>query len=187
MADFVRSSRPVTLRARRDTIVLVAAAAAITGALASGIHAHQTGTGIPSLGWTGELSDVQPESVPASKPAITSASLVVAPAELALPKVAATAAHPRSKICDGASCPTKAAGSLAGPRRPSSAASGVASRPSMSAEAVEFVPRPPADVGAKHPSLMARLNPLRHLPDVSTVRRPLTAANETIFGWFKGF
>jgi hypothetical protein len=204
MIHQVASSGTIVVRARRDTLALVAIAVALTIALSSAIHsrsANKLALG-PDDGWTGKLADVaQPAP---SAPPFTSASLVVSTADLALPHVAVRPLM-RLPACPGRAC-LKAASppivhrTAAAPLPPARQASAtempVAPAPAKIRDAslVPPAPIPPAPISAPtaaahptSPTVMSRLNFLNHLPSVSALRHPVSMASDTVTGWFKRF
>lgn len=162
------------MRASRETIVLIAVAGAMTFVLA-----RHAGTVAPSAAesrtaqapsaapaeprkvWTGELAQVTPATVATPVEPMSSASLVVPKSALALP------ATPRKAA-------TKVAVTPAPPVRVQ-----VASNTLVVASRATEAPR--------DSSLLHALNPMNHLPDLSTIRRPFASAGETISGWMRHF
>ena len=162
------------MKANRETIVLVAAACAMTFVLA-----HHAGTqqapvaeaqtaqvasaapASPHQVWTGDLAQVAPATVATPVEPMSSASLVVPKSALALPGM-----------------PKKAATKVIVPPVPP-ARTQVASNTLPTTNRASDAPR---DDGLLH-----TLNPMNHLPDLSTVRRPFAYAGETISGWMRQF
>lgn len=178
MAYPAPSTKTFVLKARRETVTLVAAATAATFALSYAIHSHRPASRSdtpPIQAWTGELADVKAtEFVPADTAPITSASLVVPKSQFALPD-SRVRALVRLHGCDGSLCTSRTAAAPSPPRRP--AVSGI----EVTAQTIRPVSR------REKPSLIARLNPLNHLPDASTLKRPFAVAGDTVTGWFKRF
>lgn len=160
-------TRTIVLKMRRDTVVLLVAVTATTVALSSAIHSRPARqTAVSQQHWTGQLADVAPAEAPrADVEHLTSASLVVPTSELALPQVPVRALV-RLRGCDGQICAPRVPTPV---RRPETASAHRA--------------------GPRHapPSLMSRLNPLNHLPDVTRISRPFAVAGDTVSGWFRRF
>lgn len=166
--------RPIVLKASRDTLVLLAGATALT--LAIGYSVHSRPTPDPAVTtveqtaageWAGQLAGLPPAAKPNPSEPLSSAALTVPKAAMALPAppraappAAATAVKPR--LCDGTACP-----------------------PAKLAAAPAAAVRRPAPAPVREASLMERLNPLNHLPDM--VKRPFASAGDTIAGWAKRF
>lgn len=176
--------RPVIIRARRDTVALVALATMSTFALAHVIHSHRIAMPNESpQGWTGHLAGlVAPDTSPRVSEPLTSASLVVP--ELALPQ-APVRALVKLRGCAGASClsrpSTKIADAPLPPRKLLVEKASTDIPRKVAALEPRTIPRP--DKG----SLMSRLNPLGKLPDASTIKRPFAFASDAVSGWFKRF
>ena len=177
MSSVVPPRRPFVLKASRDTLVLLAAATGL--ALAIGYSAHNRP--MPDIAkqateqavageWTGQLAALAPTDATATAPSepLSSDALTVPKAAMALP-TPPRPATPKPRPCDGASCPT----------------------PARTAGAVTATPTPNRRAPAPHlqpvreASLMERINPLNHLPDV--VKRPFASAGDTIAGWVRRF
>lgn len=178
MAYPAPSTKTFVLRARRETVTLVATVTAATFALSFAIHSHRPANrpdAPPLQAWTGELADIKAtEFVPSDAAPITSASLVVPKSQFALPD-SRVRALVRLHGCDGSLCTSRTAATPPPPRRP------VVSGIEITAQAFRPVTH------REKPSLIARLNPLNHLPDASTLKRPFVVAGDTVTGWFKRF
>ncbi len=176
--------RSIILKANRDTLVLIAAAGAMTLAIANSVHTRpapatlqgQTGgttTEQAAAGeWAGQLADLTPNQVASTAPAepLSTAALTLDKAAMALPASPrpAPALPSKPRICDGAPCP---------PPVKAAAAGTAAAAPPRHPPAVT----PPA----REASLVEKLNPLNHLPEM--VKRPFASAGDTIAGWVKRF
>ena len=177
MVYFAKASRTVVIRASRETIGLVAAASAMTFALAYAVHSKQQpqGFGAPApvaqqqQDWTGHLADLTPTSTEAA-PAepMSSAALVVPKSQLALPSMSVRPLA-RPRVCGDGPCPAKP-GAAAARRMADADAPGKGSH-----------------AGESKNTLLSRLNPLNHLPDVSVIARPFAYAGNTLSGWIKRF
>ena len=165
-------TRTIVLKARRDTVVLVVAATAATFALASAIHSRpdaRDNVALPQQQWAGELAGLASVEVdPVHAEPITSASLVVPTSDFALPPMPVRALV-KLRGCDGGLCAPRT-NAPTPVRRPIAAA-------------FRRVPAP----HHVRPTLISRLNPLNHLPDMSTLGRPFAVASDTVSGWFKRF
>ncbi len=185
MASFAGASKTIVIRTSRETLGLVVAATAVTFALATAVHSkHEADISAPAPlqqvelaapeaspqeDWAGHLADVTPAAAPAPAEPMTSASLTVPKAQLALPMVPKTL--PKQRPCvEPQSCALKALAAAS-----SSQAAG--HRQAMAAER--------AQAAREHHSLIGMLNPLNHLPDMATVSRPFTYAGGAVTGWFK--
>ena len=175
----------VLLKAKRETLVLLASVAAMTFAVSYVVHkrpiAEQASVPVQHQVWAGQLSDVSTDTavVKQAEP-MTSASLVVPTSAVALPApqtppraIPAPTVKP-AKPCEGAACTIKAGG------------------PSKQVATLAPVngPTPNQTLGAttkanrkESLSLLTKLNPMNHLPDA--VRHPVDYANDTFSGWMK--
>jgi hypothetical protein len=177
MAMFANVSRTVVIKAKRETVLLLVAASSLTFALAYAIHSKPEADlhpveqvqqkPAPQI-WAGQLASLAPDHVPspAAEP-MSSASLVVPKSQLSLPVVAVVRPPARVRACDDASCAAK----TPLPVRPV--------RAQAAATQSAAVARTPGKQG-----LMATLNPLNHLPDATTLKRPFSYASDTVSGWF---
>ncbi len=154
------------MKANRETIVLIAVACAMTFALSRHAGTPEVAAEkpaaavVPDQVWTGRLAEVAPAaSVPPREP-MSSASLVVPKSALALP------ATPRKT-------PVKVAVPVP-PTRTQMAGN-------TQAASVE------PDRSSHEDGLLHSINPMNHLPDMSSVGRPLAYAGETVAGWFRHF
>ncbi len=166
--------RPVVLKASRDTLVLLAGATALTLAIGYSVHSRPaTDTAFATAeltaagGWAGQLAELSPAAKPNLGEPLSSAALTVPKAAMTLPvppRIASstTAAAVKPRLCDGPACP---------PAKPAAAPGAAVRRPATPA--------------LREASLMERLNPLNHLPDM--VKRPFASAGDTIVGWAKRF
>lgn len=174
MSEPASAPRHVVIRTSRETLALVAAAAAMTFALSFAIHARHERTAAlaapapvaqeaqaPQQDWAGHLAELPPA---AATPAehLSSAALVVPKSALTLPQ---PPARPKvARQCADAAC-------LAG-----KASAGAPKRQFAAAE-------PKADESSN--GFLHQLNPLNHLPDMSAVGRPFSTAGGAVAGWFK--
>ncbi len=163
MASFTRASKTFIIKANRDTIGLVAAACAVTFALAYAVHSRPlpaTPVHQQQQGWTGDLADLGTRDAASPEP-LRSADLVVPQAQLALPAMPAKpiARKGCDEPCLKAPLP---------PRRETVRAG-----------------TPIREAAHKDAPLLSRLNPLNHVPDVVT--RPFTYAGDMVSGWIKRF
>ena len=172
--------RTVVIKASRDTLLLVACAVSATLALSYAVHTRPAAITVaevatPQQVWVGALSDVTTQTKPVQPTeTLTSASLVVPPAALSLPKEPSRTMPQKPRACDLAPCSTKATASLPLPpvrQKP-------ASIESVSVQTTP-APTPAKDDG----SLAGRLNPFNHLPDA--VRHPFDYAGSAVSGWIK--
>ena len=181
MAYSANAPRRVVIRANRETLALVFGACTATFAIAYGLHGKPAETQVPAAvasanpqqDWTGHLADVPPNATttaPASEP-LSSDSLTVPKAQLALPGMPA---KPKARPCDGGPTPCPAA-KVAAPVPP------------VRKQVAATTPSPAQARAEKEHGLMATLNPLNHLPDMATVKRPFAYAGDTVSGWFKRF
>ena len=175
MANIVGTPKKVVIRTSRETLGLVVAATAMTFALSYAVHSKHDApapvaapatqeAALPRQDWAGHLAEVSPAVAPAPSEPMTSASLTVPKAQLALPAVPKLVAKPRP--CPESPCAVKAAPSAAAGKRQVAAAG----------EQPRHEPKK---------SLIGMLNPLNHLPDMSAVGRPFTYAGGAVTGWFK--
>jgi hypothetical protein len=199
MADAAYPGRLFVVRARRDTLVLVATATLVTFALASAIHSRPpVASALPSAAapasvvpvhqsWAGDLDDraVDAAAPAAARAPLTSASLVVPASDLALPKVSV---RPLVRLngCAGAPCPPLR--NQATLRRPGRAMV-VARAPfdERSFRSDPFLEGRAAPPRRQRHDLIARLNPFNHLPDVRHFARPFTYAGDAVGSWFRSF
>lgn len=161
-------ARSFVLRIRFETLALVAGAVAMSLALSHAVHQRADRSKVAGLpgqpAWTGRIADLPPDGAGAADKAITSASLVVPPATLALP-ANPSRQPPKAKPCESAGCPSKV----------------VAVPP---AQRNRTVPVQAAVARSRDADgLMSKLNPLNHLPDA--VRHPFDVAGNTISGWLR--
>ena len=176
MSSELPPRRPIVLKASRDTLVLLAAAGAMTLAIAYSVHNHPAAEG-PNMAqvtggeWAGQLAELSPNAVAAPAPSepLSSDALTLPKAAMALPTPPKAVTSTKSRTCDGVSCPATsktiaANAAVAPPRRIAAAA-------------------PPAPL--REASLVEKLNPLNHLP--AAVTRPFASASDTIVGWVKRF
>ena len=189
MAGFASASKTIVIRTSRDTLGLVIAATAVTFAMAYAVHskhdalasaqapAQQIAHGAQELAqdaspqevWAGHLTEVTPAAAPTPAEPMTSASLTVPKAQLALPTV--PKALPKLRPCvEPQPCALKA---LAASSSPALAHHQVATAADR------------AQAAREHHNLIGMLNPLNHLPDMTTVGRPFTYAGGAVAGWFK--
>ena len=191
MSSVLPPRRSIVLKANRDTLVLIAAASAMTLAIAYSVHTRpapatlqrQTGgttTEQAAAGeWAGQLADLSPSQVASTTPAerLSTAALTVDKAAMALPAAPRPAAVllAKPRICDGAPCPPPAKAAVAGTAAPALGAAAATPPRHPSAGA------PPA----REASLVEKLNPLNHLPEM--VKRPFASAGDTIAGWIRRF
>ena len=184
MASFTGASKPIVIRTSRETLGLVVAASAVACALAGAVHSkHDTQTAAaapvqqvasvaqdasPQEVWAGHLAELTPAAAPTPAEPMTSASLTVPKAQLALPlpMVPKSPAKPRPCV-EPQPCALKAL--AASPQA-------AARRQAIAAEKAQ---------AREHRSLIGMLNPLNHLPDMATVSRPFTYAGGAVSGWFK--
>ena len=171
-------SRTVVLKAKRETVLLVCAATSLTFALAYAIHSKPEADPHPATEqvlqkpvgqvWAGQLASLAPDGVaPSAAEPMSSASLVVPKSQLSLPSVVVVRSPVRPRTCEETPCATKAPL----PVRP------------LRNQAAAAQPTDPVRQ-ANRPGLMATLNPLNHLPDATTLRRPFSYASDTVSGWF---
>ena len=185
MASFASASKTIVIRTSRDTLGLVVAATAMTFAMAYAVHSkHEAEAAAqapaqpitlvaqdasPQEVWAGHLAELTPAAAPTPSEPMTSASLTVPKAQLALPMVPKTLPKPRPCI-EPQPCALK---TLA-----------AASSPALTHHQVA-TPAEKAPAARANHSLVGMLNPLNHLPDMSTVGRPFTYAGGAVAGWFK--
>lgn len=165
------------IKARRETIGLVAAASAMTFALAYAVHSKQAQ--VPSAptarlqqqDWMGHLAEVAPRTETAPPEPMSSAALVVPKSQLALPSTP-TRPPAKPRPCEDRPCAAKANAQATAARRQiaaaESASTGKSERDRESGK-----------------SLLGTLNPLNHLPDMSMIGRPFAYAGNTVSGWFR--
>ena len=177
MTDPDNARRTVVIKASRDTLLLIACAVSATLAISYAVHTRPASVSVaevapPQQEWAGTLADVTTQSK-SVQPAetMTSASLVVPPAALSLPKEPSRAAPQKPRACDPAPCVVKPGAQL--PLPP------VRQKPAAVETAAVQTPVPAKDEA----SLVGRLNPLNHLPDA--VRHPFDYAGNTVSGWMK--
>lgn len=170
MVNPASGPRRIVLRANRETLVLVAAACGATFTLSYAIHIRPSETAAvesvaPQREWAGHLAEILPDqSQRTSTEPMTSASLVVPKSALAWPTVQARS---RFRTCEGgATCNGKVTAPV--PH----------ARPSRVEVATE-------DTSER--SLVGRLNPLNHLPNMSALSRPFAYAGNAISGWIDRF
>ena len=174
MSSVVPPRRTIVLKADRDTLMLLAAASGLALAIGYSVHSHPApqdqGQAIEQAAgeWAGRLAELPPPAAinPAVEP-LSSDALTVPKAAMALPVAPRPAASAKLRICDGALCP---------------AAAKVATN---AAPAPIRRPAAPRAHPLREASLMDRLNPLNHLPEVVT--RPFASAGDTITSWVKRF
>ena len=170
--------RPFVLKTSRDTLMLLAAAGAMTLALAYSVHNRpapdasqgQTTDQAAAGEWAGQLAELTPNQAIASAPAetLSSAALTIPSAAMALP-VAPKSAVAKPRPCEGTACPTVAK---------------LATVPVPARRAVASA-APASSKPVREASLLTRLNPLNRLPDM--VKRPFASAGDTIAGWVSRF
>ena len=163
---------------RRETIALAALATVATLAL---VHERQPrGAAGTAAGWFGQLPAEASTGLPAVAP-LTSSSLVVSSAELALPAIPAAPARVRD-ACDSAdnSCVIRPLAVAAPVKRVGVPAE--APRAPTSKRAVGM-PKPEPVVQAS--SKERPFNLLDHLPDASTLGHPFSAAGSLVSGWVR--
>ena len=185
MASIASVSKTIVIRTSRETLWLVAAATAVTFAMAYAVHSkHDAQVAAPAAApaaliaqdatpqedWAGHLAEVTPAGTPTPAEPMTSASLTVPKAQLALPMsmVPRVAARPRPCF-EPQPCALKTLSASSTQAPPHRQAAGEEKAPAT---------RP-------HRSLVGMLNPLNHLPDMSTVSRPFTYAGGAVSNWFK--
>ena len=170
--------RPVVFKANRDTLVLLAAATAMTLALGYSVHNHppvesrDRAAEPPAVGeWAGELADLSPSQTTVAAPAepLSSDALTLPKAAMALPVAPRPPAPAKPRSCDGVPCPSPAKVAAVSSTTPPARQPAPAVHPAQVREA----------------TLVERLNPLNHLPEVVT--RPFAVAGDTIVGWVKRF
>ena len=185
MAYSANASRRVVIRANRETIALVLGACALTFVIAYELRGRATepssttivAAAPPQQDWTGNLADVPQNATttaPAAEP-LSSDSLTVPKSQLALPP---TPAKAKVRPCDLGPVPCAtgtATAKIAAPVPP--VRKQAATAPTMVAQA-----KAENDHG-----LMSTLNPLNHMPEMSTIKRPFIYAGDTVSGWFKRF
>ena len=181
MAYSANAPRRVVIRANRETLALVCGACALTFVIAYGLHGRPVeapATQVvaappPQQDWTGHLADVPANATVTTGPAepLSSDSLTVPKAQLALP---AMPSKPKVRPCDTGPlpCPVAKAVAPVPPARKVATAT-----PTMASQAK----------AEKEHGLLNTLNPLNHLPDMSTIKRPFAYAGDTVSGWFKRF
>ncbi len=189
MASFASASKTIVIRTSRDTLGLVVAATAMTFAMAYAVHskhdaqisaqaaaqapAQQSALvaqdASPQEVWAGHLAELTPAAAPTPAEPMTSASLTVPKAQLALPMVPKTLPKPRPCL-EPQPCAVK---TLA-------AASSLVLTHHQIASAADR-----AQAARANHSLVGMLNPLNHVPDMSAVGRPFTYAGGAVAGWFK--
>lgn len=164
--------QPAPRRVKGYALALSGAAMAVVLALVYAEPVPKRGAQIGGLPvqeiWTGSLDGAATDGEPSTGP-LTSASLVVPKSQLALPAKTKTFT-PRAvtaKPCVSPAC------------QPTTTVARVATPPASYAM-VEPVPQTEPASG-----LMARLNPLNHVP--VSVRSTLAGAEDTMTGWFKRF
>lgn len=182
MASFAGGSKSIVIRTSRETLGLVAAATAMTFAMSYAVHskhdaqvAAQASSQValvaedatPQEDWAGHLAEVTPAAAPTPAEPMTSASLTVPKAQLALPSAMGPKVTPKPRPCvEPQPCALKALAATSTPVRRQAAAAA-------------------AEKQHPHRSLVGMLNPLNHLPDMSMVSRPFTYAGGAVSSWFK--
>ena len=113
MSSVLPPRRPIVLKASRDTLLLLAAAGAMTLAIAYSVHNHPLSDGpgteqVADGEWTGQLADLSPNQAATPAPAepLTSDALTVPKAAMALP--AAPKATPPAKPAPAKARPVRA-------------------------------------------------------------------------------
>ena len=102
--------RPIVLKASRDTLVLLAAASAVTLAIGSSVRSHSAAPQDPHAQqvvageWAGQLAELSPDQTTAPTPVepLTSDALTVPKAAMALPLAPRPALPAKPRACDGA-------------------------------------------------------------------------------------
>ena len=192
MSSVLPPRRTIVLKASRDTLVLTVAAGAMTLAIAYSVHTRPApatlqgqngGTAEQAAAgeWAGQLADLSSNQGTLTTPTerMSTATLTVDKAAMALPAaprpVPALSTKPRT--CDGSPClpSTKAA---------TTGSTTIAVAPALGV-ATTSLRRAPAVAAARQASLVEKLNPLNHLPEM--VKRPFASAGDTIAGWVKLF
>lgn len=181
------SRRIVVLRASRDTLVLVASTLCVTFALAYAVRQHPgpVATQPEQQVWAGQLAEVAPETVAPARPeTLTSASLTVPKAALALPPLP-TAAPPAAKTpaCATQPCPVKTAAPMPPARQKLAMVDGETAK-AVPATTSERKAAKETKAGDRRFGL-SDINPLPHLPD--SVRKPFSYAGAKISGWMDWF
>ena len=161
------------LKARRETLALIASAVALTFVLSYAVHNRPAvitaAAPAPQQVWTGQLTDVAPtQTTELPSEPITSASLVV-PA-LATPPLPAhpVPPTPKQRPCDDVA--------------PCSAATRVGAVPPVRLVSTQVARAIPIKIERKD-NLLGKLNPLDHIPDA--MRHPLDYAGDTFSSWMK--
>ncbi len=174
--------RVVTIKANRETLLLVASAVAMAFALSYAVRqrpAVPTLAAAPQHVWVGQLPEIAPVNTVA-QPAepITSASLVVSPAALTSPTPPSSrpAIAPKPRSCDTTPCP-QASKPPSLPQLPAPTAKQSGTQVSDSR------PVPSRTGHDDKPSLMGKLNPLNHIPDA--MRQSIDYAGDTLSSWMK--
>jgi hypothetical protein len=175
--------RVLGLAARRETIAVGVATAAVIVAVAYG----SATTGKPSVdqGWVGHLAATAPVDAPQPAP-FSSSSLVVPKSALTLPPEAAKPVPKVKASCDSADrlCvlrPTVAAVAVPPHRQVA-----MVETPGLLLPPADIPP--PSRVTAKTVSADRKgfsLNPLNHMPDMAAIGRPFSAAGTVVTGWIK--
>ena len=183
MSNLASASRTVVIRASRDTLSLVAAASAMTFALAYAIHtkhdrlipaplpALETRAPEPQQDWAGHLAELAPATAAAPSEPMSSAALVVPKAQLALPPLPKASTKSMRPCPPDASCVPIAKAPTSSPAAPPRRLVAAADKANA------------ADKPGK--TLVGMLNPLNHLPDMTAVGRPFASAGGAVAGWFK--
>ncbi len=163
---------------RRELIALATVVSAAAFVL---IWHHHTGTTKTAAGsgWVGQLpadtaSEIQ------GMPVLTSSSLVVAPADLALPAIATEPAKLRN-ACDSAdqACIIRPVTVVAPIKR-------IAPPDLSRATTLKRVEQPHrVDVASTQAEKSRSFDLLDHLPTAATLGRPFTAAGSLVSGWIK--
>ncbi len=176
------TSLPFPLRlpfpGRHREVLALAAAAALAGLALAHHEPQHVEVGVPAVGgWFGELAAVAgaPEAPP-----LSSSSLVVPRAALALPPI--VRASPQFKaVCDSAddTCALRPIPLVAPTRRP------VASDPLRQTAAKRAADVRKATSVGRAADTPFSFNPLDHLPDAATFGRPFEAAGSILSGWVK--
>ncbi|MCX8254425.1 MAG: hypothetical protein OTI36_10630, partial [Beijerinckiaceae bacterium] len=114
MASFAGGSKSIVIRTSRETLGLVAAATAMTFAMSYAVHskhdaqvAAQASSQValvaedatPQEDWAGHLAEVTPAAAPTPAEPMTSASLTVPKAQLALPSAMGPKVTPKPRPC----------------------------------------------------------------------------------------
>ncbi|WP_158807655.1 hypothetical protein [Beijerinckia sp. L45] len=184
---FASAPRILNIAARRESLAVTAAVVVAFSALA---YAHRSGPEASApvdQGWTGHLTAAASADVVPVEP-LRSSSLVVPKASLTLPPLAARPMLHEKKTCDSADrlCVVRLAPPVIAvpPRRQVAAID-----PQNVFLPPALIPMPAKATKAAKPvsseSKGFSLNPLNHVPDMSALGRPFSAAGQAVVGWIK--